>query len=69
MLSIRRILSRLTFLEVIMAPDSTGFDIISSQGIVRILISTTSTNLKNLITGLHLDAKAMTLHMCAVRHR
>jgi len=52
-----------------MAPDSTGFDIISSNGTVRLLISTISTNLKKLTSGLHLDANAMKLHMGAIRHR
>jgi len=56
-------------LEVLMAPDSTGFDVTSSQGTVRILISTISTNLKKLTSGLHLDANAMKLHMGAIRHR
>jgi len=54
--------------EVLMAPDSTGFDVTSSQGTVRILISTISTNLKKLTSGLHLDANAMKLHMGAIRH-
>nr|QBH73935.1 interleukin enhancer binding factor [Essigella californica] len=54
--------------DVLMAPDSTGFDVISSQGTVRILISTISTNLKKLTSGLHLDSNAMKLHMGAIRH-
>lgn len=62
-------LSIYDFLDVLMAPDSTGFDIISSQGTVRILISTLATNLKKLTSGLHLDANAMKLHMGAIRHR
>lgn len=57
------------FLDVLMAPDSTGFDVISTQGTVRILISTISTNLKKLTSGLHLDSNAMKLHMGAIRHR
>ncbi|XP_025410113.1 interleukin enhancer-binding factor 2 homolog [Sipha flava] len=54
--------------DVLMAPDSTGFDVISTQGTVRILISTISTNLKKLTSGLHLDSNAMKLHMGAIRH-
>ncbi|XP_050434242.1 interleukin enhancer-binding factor 2 homolog [Adelges cooleyi] len=54
--------------DVSMAPDSTGFDIITSQGTVRILISTVTANLKKLTAGLHLDANAMKLHMGAIRH-
>lgn len=56
-------------LDVLMAPDNTGFDVISSQGTVRILISTIALNLKKLTSGLHLDANAMKLHMGAIRHR
>lgn len=54
--------------DVLMAPDNTGFDVISSQGTVRILISTIALNLKKLTSGLHLDANAMKLHMGAIRH-
>jgi interleukin enhancer-binding factor 2 len=54
--------------DVLMAPDNTGFDVISSLGTVRILISTIALNLKKLTSGLHLDSNAMKLHMGAIRH-
>ncbi|XP_050526286.1 interleukin enhancer-binding factor 2 homolog [Daktulosphaira vitifoliae] len=54
--------------DVLMAPDNTGFDVITSHGTVRILISTIAANLKKLTSGLHLDANAMKLHMSAIRH-